>query len=72
MAKTNTTTSHEITEEDRNTILRIIYDKVEIEPPVGERYPILLRNIIQSAITDYGIKLTKTKQNEFEDGLYTI
>lgn len=70
MAKTNTTTSHEITEEDRNTILRIIYDKVEIEPPVGERYPILLRNIIQSAITDYGIKLTKTKQNEFEDGLY--
>ena len=69
MAKTNTTTSHEITEEDRNTILRIIYDKVEIEPPVGERYPILLRNIIQSAITDYGIKLTKTKHNAFEDGL---
>ena len=70
MAKTNTTTSHEITEEDRNTILRIIYDKVEIEPPVGERYPILLRNIIQSAITDYGIKLSKTKQKEYEDGLY--
>ncbi len=70
MAKTTATTSREITEEDRNTILRIIYDKVDVEPPVGERYPILLRNIIQAAITDYGIKLTKAKQKEFEDSLF--
>jgi pilus assembly protein CpaF len=70
MAKSKTAAPHEITEDERNTILRIIYDKVELEPPVGERYPILLRNIIQAAITDSGLKLTKAEQKELEDSLF--
>jgi len=71
MAKSDTTTTpREVTEEDRNTILKIIYDKVDLEPPVGERYPILLRKIIQTAITDSGIKLSKAGQQELEDSLF--
>jgi pilus assembly protein CpaF len=70
MVKSKTSTLSEVTKEERDAILRIIYDKVELEPPVGERYPLLLRNIIQTAISEYGLKLAKESQKEFEDSLF--
>lgn len=70
MVKSKTSTLSEVTKEGRDAILRIIYDKVELEPPVGERYPLLLRNIIQTAISEYGLKLPKESQKEFEDSLF--
>jgi pilus assembly protein CpaF len=45
--------------DDRATILRAVYDKVDQEPPVGERYEYLLKDIIRSAISDSGLRLSK-------------
>ena len=58
-------------EVDRATLLRVIYDKVEVEPPVGERYPILLRNIIANAITEMGTKLAQPDEDTLKDELYS-
>ncbi len=57
-------------EEDRKAVLRIIYDKVDAEPPVGERYEFLLKEIIHSAVSDYGIKLSKDSRETFEKELF--
>jgi pilus assembly protein CpaF len=46
-------------EQERKTILRAIYDKADTEPPVGERYESLLREIIRSAIADSGVNLNR-------------
>ena len=51
--------------DDRVAILRTISDKVELSPPVGERYEYLLKEIIRSAIADTGLRLTK----EYSDSL---
>ena len=72
MAKKTTTTTSEqpVTENDREAILKIVYDKTELEPPVGERYPILLRNVIRMAMDEYGVKLSKAKKDELENELF--
>src|SRR5512146_3151043 len=43
----------------RSAIIRAIYDRVDQEPPLGERYDFLLKDIIRNAIADTGLKLTK-------------
>ena len=58
------------TEENREAVLRIIYDKADQEPPVGERYPVLLREIIEAAIREHGVKLSKAKHDETVDELF--
>jgi pilus assembly protein CpaF len=58
-------------EVDRDTLLKAIYDKVDIEPPVGERYPILLKNIIASAIDEMGVKLNQPDEDSLKEELYS-
>jgi hypothetical protein len=55
---------------DRKAVLRNIYEKVEAEPPLGERYPILLRNIIASSIKETGFNLTKADEGTLIDELF--
>ncbi len=45
--------------DDRSAIIRAIYERADQEPPLGERYEYLLKEIIRSAIADSGLKLTK-------------
>src|SRR5512140_56535 len=47
-----------ITPEEHRAVLRAIYDKVDREPPVGERYDFLVKDIIRAAIADTGLHLT--------------
>ena len=72
MAKKATSSAQEqaFTEDDRETVLRIIYDKTDQEPPVGERYPVLVREIIEAAIREHGVKLSNAKQEEIVDELF--
>jgi pilus assembly protein CpaF len=51
--------------DDRVAILRAIVDKVERQPPMGERYEYLLKDIIRSAIADTGVNFSK----EFSESL---
>ena len=44
---------------NREDILRIVYDKVSVEPPVGERYRFLIRKIIAASIEEYGVTLSE-------------
>ena len=55
---------------DRQKILRIIFDKVEEEPPVGERYELLLQKIIEESISDSGEKLKKADKETLLDELF--
>ena len=59
-----------LNEVDRDALLRVIYDKVEMEPPVGERYPFLLRNIISDAIDELGLNLSTEDAETLEDELF--
>jgi pilus assembly protein CpaF len=44
---------------NRRDILRIIFDKVNMEPPVGERYEFMIRKIIDESIDEYKVTLTE-------------
>lgn len=54
---------------NRQDIIRIIYDRVETEPPVGERYEILLRKIIDAAIEEYGVRLSEADNDNLSNEL---
>ena len=56
---------------DKAVLLRAIYDKLEVEPPVGERYPFLLRKIITNAINELGVKLAKPDEDSLTNELYS-
>ncbi|MCX6060094.1 MAG: CpaF family protein [Chloroflexi bacterium] len=56
---------------DKAVLLRAIYDKLEAEPPVGERYPFLLRKIITNAINELGVKLAKPDEDTLTNELYS-
>ncbi|MGE5251683.1 MAG: CpaF family protein [Bacteroidota bacterium] len=66
----DTAAAASITAEERNSILRRIYDRVDIEPPVGERYEYLLRDIIRSSIVDAGPKLDKEGREALAEELF--
>lgn len=55
----------------RYDILRIIYDRIDMEPPVGERYEFLLRKIIDESIKEYGKKLSETDREALTDELFS-
>jgi pilus assembly protein CpaF len=55
---------------ERATILRSISDKVESDPPVGERYEYLLKEIVLSAINESGLRLAKVFKECLADELY--
>ncbi len=55
----------------RQDVLRIIYDKVDMEPPVGERYELLLRKIIDESIEEYGKKLSAPDREALADELFS-
>lgn len=71
--KKSTTTASTVSLEDvnRSDILRIVFDKVDMEPPVGERYEFLLRKIIDASIDEYGVKLSKADRESLVDELFT-
>ena len=56
---------------DKAVLLRAIYDQQEAEPPVGERYPFLLRKIITNAINELGVKLAKPDEDTLTNELYS-
>ena len=56
---------------DRSRVLRIVFDQVDKEPPVGERYEFLLRKIISEAIDEYGAKLSKADQESLVSDLFS-
>ena len=55
---------------DRYAIYRIIFDKVEDEPPVGERYELLLKKIIDASIKEHGANLSKADSDTLADELF--
>jgi pilus assembly protein CpaF len=73
MPRKKSTSTNGITTLDsvnRQDIIRIIYDKVETEPPVGERYEFLLRKIIGVAIEEYEIKLSEADSDNLSNELF--
>jgi pilus assembly protein CpaF len=54
----------------RQDVLRIIYDRIDIEPPVGERYEFLLRKIIDESIDEYGKKISAADRDALADELF--
>jgi len=58
-------------EVNREGVLRIIIDKVDKEPPVGERYEFLLQQIIDAAINEYGVKLSKADQESLANEMFS-
>ena len=68
---TGSGTTMKLEEVNRQDVLRIIIDKVDTEPPVGERYEFLLRQIIDTAIIEYGVKLSKADRESFENELFS-
>lgn len=71
--KNSTTTARTMSLEDvnRSEIRRIVFDKVDMEPPVGERYEFLLRKIIDASIDEYGVKLSKADRESLADELFS-
>src|SRR5512144_2846841 len=57
--------------DQRAAVIRAIYDKVEREPPVGERYPYLLREIIRSSISEQRLRFTKEYTDNLVEELYS-
>ena len=68
---TGSGTTIKLEEVNRQDVLRIIFDKVDTEPPVGERYEFLLRQIIDTAIIECGVKLSKADQESFANEIFS-
>jgi pilus assembly protein CpaF len=56
---------------DRPEILRIIFDKANMDPPVGERYEFLVRKIIDASIDENGVALSDEDRNVLAKELYS-
>lgn len=71
--KNSTTTARTMSLEgvNRSEIRRIVFDKMDMEPPVGERYEFLLRKIIDASIDEYGVKLSKADRESLADELFS-
>ena len=67
---TKSTENSNLADVKRFDILRILFDKVEEEPPVGERYDFILRKMIDASINEYGVKLTKADRESLLDELF--
>lgn len=73
MPRKSTTTASTVPLEEvnRSEILRIIFDKMDTEPPVGERYEFLLQKLIDASIKENGVKLSKTDQETLASELFS-
>jgi len=56
---------------NRRDILRIIFDKVNMEPPVGERYDFLVRKIIDASIEESRVALSEEDRELLTNELFT-
>jgi len=56
---------------NRQEILRVLIDKSERQPPVGERYEFLLRSLIEASIDERGIKLSSADRDTLVDELFS-
>jgi len=64
----STTTLEDV---NRQEILRVLIDKSERQPPVGERYEFLLRSLIEASIDERGIKLSSADRDTLVDELFS-
>jgi pilus assembly protein CpaF len=69
-AKKTDSAENPIDEEIKDQILRIVYDDVENEPPVGEHYESLLKAKIVHATDSLGLKLPKETRTQLEEELF--
>jgi pilus assembly protein CpaF len=51
-------------------LIRAIYDLIEVTPPLGERYEILLRELISKAYVGLGFKLVKPRREALFDEIF--
>jgi pilus assembly protein CpaF len=65
------TAENPIDAEIKNQLLSIIYDSVEQEPPLGERYENLLRLVIQQSVEYLGLRLPKEQRDEVAASLFS-
>jgi pilus assembly protein CpaF len=65
-----TETDFVLDENKRREILKILYDKVDSEPPVGERYEALLRMAIRSACDEALGNQGKARRAELEEEIF--
>ena len=56
---------------NRQEILRVLIDKVERQPPVGERYEFLLKTLIDASIDERGVKLPRADRDTLVDELFS-
>ena len=63
-------TSINLEDIDRKPILRSIFDRVDAEPPVGERYEFLLKKAIEAAVDESVEKLSKANWEELVGELF--
>ena len=56
---------------DRKEILRILFDKVDVEPPVGERYESLLRKLIDASIDQCGVRLSVSDRETLSNEIFS-
>ncbi len=56
--------------DDRVAILRGVAERVDREPPLGERYEYLLKEIIRSSIADTGLHLSKEYTDSLVEDLF--
>ncbi len=68
---TATTDTVSLEEVNRSEILRMIFDKMDTEPPVGERYDFLLHKIVDAAIDEYSLKLSRVDQEALASELFS-
>jgi pilus assembly protein CpaF len=68
---TSSSSTTKLEDVNREEIYRIISDNIETEPPVGERYESLLRNIVEASIDEHGVKLTKSDREMLVDEIFS-
>jgi len=56
---------------NRDGILRILTDKINVTPPVGERYEFLLRALIEASIDEFGVKLTSADRKSLVEEIFS-
>jgi len=56
---------------NRQELFRSIFDKVDLEPPVGERYEFLLRKVINSAIDESGSNLSGADRDTLIEEMFS-
>jgi len=67
----SSTSTTKLEDVNRSEIMRVLIDKMESHPPVGERYEFLLRKLIEASIDEYGVKLSGEDRQEFVNDIFS-